>query len=47
MEPVNVLMIEDNPGDARLIRDMLSDAKNIQLVIDWKQTLNDGIMSLF
>jgi predicted heme/steroid binding protein/uncharacterized membrane protein len=47
MEPVNILMIEDNPGDARLIRDMLSDAKSIQFVIDWKQTLNDGLMSLF
>jgi DNA-binding response OmpR family regulator len=46
MEPVKILMIEDNPGDARLIRDMLADAKSIQFVIDWRQTLNDGLQSL-
>jgi len=24
MEPVKILMIEDNPGDARLVQDMLA-----------------------
>jgi predicted heme/steroid binding protein/uncharacterized membrane protein/CheY-like chemotaxis protein len=39
-------MIEDNPGDARLIQDMLADAKNIEFAIDWKQTLTGGLESL-
>jgi predicted heme/steroid binding protein/CheY-like chemotaxis protein/uncharacterized membrane protein len=46
MEAVKVLMIEDNPGDARLIQDMLTDAKNIEFTIDWKQTLTGGLKSL-
>jgi predicted heme/steroid binding protein len=39
-------MIEDNPGDARIIQDMLVDAKNIEFTIDWKQTLTGGLESL-
>ena len=46
MESVNVLMIEDNPGDARIIQDMLADATNIEFAIDWQQTLTGGIQSL-
>lgn len=39
-------MVEDNPGDARLIQDMLADAKNIEFALDWKQTLTGGLESL-
>src|SRR3990170_7831813 len=46
MEPVRVLIIEDNPGDARIIQDMLADASNIEFAIDWKQTLTSGLQSL-
>ncbi len=46
MEPVKVLMIEDNPGDARLIQEMLADAKNIEFVTDWQQTLTGGLKNL-
>ena len=46
MESVKILLIEDNPGDARLIQDMLADAKNIEFAIDWKQTLTGGLESL-
>jgi predicted heme/steroid binding protein/uncharacterized membrane protein len=46
MEPVKVLMIEDNPGDARIIQDMLAEAANIEFAIDWKQTLTSGLQSL-
>lgn len=46
MDPVSILMIEDNPGDARIIQDMLGDAKNIEFAIDWKQTLRGGLDSL-
>ncbi len=46
MDPVSVLMIEDNPGDSRIIQDMLGDAENMEFVIDWKQTLKGGLESL-
>jgi predicted heme/steroid binding protein len=39
-------MIEDSLGDARIIQDMLADAKNIEFAIDWKQTLAGGLESL-
>jgi predicted heme/steroid binding protein/CheY-like chemotaxis protein/uncharacterized membrane protein len=46
MEPMKILMIEDNPGDARIIQDMLADANNIEFALDWKQTLTGGLESL-
>jgi len=46
MERVRILLIEDNPGDARLIQDMLGEAKNTEFAIDWKQTLKGGLESL-
>ena len=46
MEPMKILMIEDNPGDARLIQDMLADVRNIEFALDWKQTLTGGLESL-
>ena len=46
MERIRVLLIEDNPGDARLIQDMLADAKTTEFAIDWRQTLTSGLKSL-
>lgn len=46
MEQLKILLIEDNPGDARLIQDMLADAKSNEFAIDWKQTLSGGLKSL-
>ena len=46
MERMRVLLIEDNPGDARLIQDMLADAKTTEISLDWKETLTDGLKSL-
>lgn len=46
MERVRVLLIEDNPGDARLIQDMLADAENAEFAVDWKQTLKGGLESI-
>ncbi|KCZ73016.1 putative heme/steroid binding protein [Candidatus Methanoperedens nitroreducens] len=43
MEHVNVLLIEDNPGDARLIKEMLIEAKNISFDIEWKDRLSSGL----
>ena len=38
---INVLLIEDNPGDARLIREYLKDNKNASFTIQWISTLNN------
>jgi len=46
MDPVKILMIEDNPGDARIIQDMMADAENFDYTVDWKQTLTTGIEAL-
>lgn len=46
MQRLNVLLIEDNPGDARLIRDMLAEAPNIGFSVAWEQTLASGLESL-
>ena len=46
MERIRVILIEDNPGDARLIQDMLAQAKTTEFSLDWKQSLTDGLKSL-
>ncbi len=46
MKPLQILLIEDNPGDARIIQDMLADSQKIEFALDWKQTLTGGLESL-
>ena len=46
MESIKILLVEDNPGDARLVQDMLADAKNIEFSVDWKQTLGSALERL-
>jgi signal transduction histidine kinase/DNA-binding NarL/FixJ family response regulator len=41
-----VLLIEDNPGDARLIREMLRDADHRMFQLDTAETLTDGLQHL-
>jgi signal transduction histidine kinase len=41
-----VLLIEDNPGDARLIREMLRDARDAVFVLETCTNLADGIGAL-
>jgi Flp pilus assembly protein, ATPase CpaE len=41
--PVRVLLIEDNPGDAGLVREMLSEGRDAQFHIDWVQALRPGL----
>lgn len=43
MEKINVLLIEDNPGDARLIKEMLTEEKGVSFDVDWKDTLSKGL----
>jgi PAS domain S-box-containing protein len=45
--PVQVLLIEDNPGDARLVREMLSQAgRSIPVELTWVDRLDKGLQCL-
>ncbi len=43
---LKVLLIEDNPGDVRLIREMLVDAKYASFTVDSVDRLRDGLARL-
>lgn len=43
---VRILLIEDNPGDARLIRELLSETKEIYFDMEVCQTLSEGLKAL-
>ena len=40
---IKVLMIEDNPGDARLIQEMLKEIDNIQFEVKHTSRLDEGL----
>ena len=44
--PVHVLLIEDNPGDAGLVREMLSENQDARFRIEWVQALLPGLNRL-
>ena len=44
--PIRILLIEDNPGDARLIKEMLIDAKRTPLILEWRDRLSLGLQKL-
>ncbi len=46
MPHVNVLLIEDNPGDARLIREMLADSKSTVFNMKLADRLSTGLAHL-
>ncbi len=39
MNPINVLIVEDNPPDARFIKEMLNDSDNADFEISFAVTL--------
>ncbi len=42
MEPINILLVEDNPGDIRLTQEALLDSKirnNLEIAMDGEQAL--------
>jgi PAS domain S-box-containing protein len=43
---LQLLLIEDNPGDARLIREMLRDSTDVKFDIQWVERLTEGLDSL-
>jgi PAS domain S-box-containing protein len=43
---IRVLLIEDNPGDVRLIREMLQEAKGRKIVLEHCATLTQGLQAL-
>ena len=42
-DPIKVLLVEDNPGDARLIRELLADSRNTQFEFEWVDRLSKGL----
>jgi signal transduction histidine kinase len=45
-DPIRVLLIEDNPADARLIEIMLGQAKGLRFTLDWAGSLTAGVERL-
>ncbi len=43
---VNILLVEDNPGDARLIREMLADTGDGKFAIEWVDRLAEALKRL-
>lgn len=46
MEHVKVLLIEDNPGDARLIKEMLAEERSVLFDLEWEDNLSKGLKRL-
>jgi len=44
--PIKILLIEDNPGDARLIREMLSEMRDTSFDLECTKNLSTGLESL-
>jgi len=42
-ENTKVLLIEDNPGDVRLIKEVLAEARNTTIHLDWADRLSAGL----
>jgi PAS domain S-box-containing protein len=45
-KPIKVLLIEDNPGDARLMREILSEERNTEFDLMWVDRLAAGLDAL-
>ena len=43
IQPIKVLLIEDNPGDARLIKEYLSEIPGKSFEMDWVDNLSEGL----
>jgi PAS domain S-box-containing protein len=43
---IHLLLIEDNAGDAELLREMLAEARGMSFELEWTETLSQGIERL-
>ncbi len=43
---LRVLLVEDNPGDAVLVREALTDAPGATFALDWRSTLTEALVAL-
>ncbi len=43
---IRVLLIEDNPGDARLIRELLTESQSATFTLEWRDRLDAGLKVL-
>ncbi|HWQ18814.1 MAG TPA: response regulator [Methanotrichaceae archaeon] len=44
--PLHILLIEDNPGDARLIKEFLGEVTGAAFELDWVDRLSEGLKCL-
>ncbi len=44
--PIHVLLIEDNPGDRRLLQELLRDVASVQIQLDYANSLSQGLYHL-
>lgn len=44
--PIHVLLIEDNPGDRRLLQELLRDVAAVQIQLDYADSLSQGLYYL-
>jgi two-component system cell cycle response regulator len=45
-KPIKLFLVEDNPGDARLIREMLAEIPNIRFTLEQAERLGDALKRL-
>lgn len=43
MKTIRILLMEDNPGDARLIRELLNESEGFAYELSWADRLNKGL----
>jgi len=44
--PIDILLVEDNPGDARLIKEFLGEVTGATFQLEWAESLSDGLERL-
>ena len=45
-QPIQVLLIEDNPGDARLLQEMLKESSSVKLELTHRGCMKDALTHL-
>jgi two-component system sensor histidine kinase UhpB len=46
VEPINILLIEDNPGDVRLVQEIFKNVKDLQFNIFVVNRLSEGLKQI-